>query len=88
MIPSAPIGNWNCIFHIYKWNFTAVESSGTMLSIVAAQRERLRSRNEELELLNDQQQNQISLLQVAVFPSFCVWLTVFLCLTDCLSLND
>jgi len=41
----------------------AAESSGTMLSIVAAQRERLRSRNEELELLNDQQQNQISLLQ-------------------------
>ena len=35
-----------------------------MLSIVQAQRERLRSRNEELELLNEQQLAQLQLLQV------------------------
>jgi len=39
------------------------EPSGTMLHIVQAQRERLRSRNEELEQLNEQQLSQLQLIQ-------------------------
>jgi len=42
---------------------TSAECSGTMLSIVQAQRERIRARNDELELLNEQQTGQINLLQ-------------------------
>jgi len=39
------------------------EPSGTMLHIVQAQRERIRSRNEELEQLNEQQLSQLQLIQ-------------------------
>ena len=42
--------------------------SGTLLSIVQAQRERLRASNEELELNNEQQRSQLHVIQVKKAP--------------------